>query len=78
MSEMASDTRGEQRRSVSVDGTTCASAGSALALQGLEMDLATPGQHSNKVDDRQLIHYGNGDERGVVGCYEYADYGQRL
>lgn len=56
---MASDTQREQRISVCVDGTRCASAGSALALQGLEMDLAILGQHSNKVDDRQLINYKN-------------------
>jgi len=53
---MASDTRREQRRSVSVDGPKCASADSALARKDLEMDLAAVEQHSNKVDvDSSLI-----------------------
>lgn|GEM_PF-373830 len=65
INEMSSDTRREQRRSVSLDGTTCASAGSALALQGLEMDLATLGQHSNKADDRQTINCENDSAVGL-------------
>jgi len=42
INEKASDTRREQRRSVSVGKATCASE-----------------QHSNKVDDSQLVNYGN-------------------